>query len=89
MLGDGTWSIVNSSLSKKKTAVGCCFGILSMTVSRRFGLLAYHLVSSSTWLVCVMVDCGELSLNSSLLKGLTHEISSRLSSTVWLGDVAQ
>ena len=68
-------------------------------VSCRFGPLDYYWVPSSTWLAFLMVFCCALSLGSSLfsevlrtsflLRGLTHELSARLASTLWLGDVIQ
>ena len=70
-----------------------------VSVSCRFGLLDYYWVPSGTWLAFLMVYCCVLWLGSSLfsgvlrtsslLRGLTHEFSARLASTLWFGDVIQ
>ena len=72
-----------------------------VSVSCRLGLLDYYWVPSSTWLAFLVVYWCALSLTSSLfsevsrmtlsslLRGLAHEFSARLASTLWLGDVIQ
>ena len=91
-LGDGIEFIADSSLSCEESGRLLMWDFQydsCLSVSCRCGLFDYYWVPSSAWLAFLMVDCCELSLRSSLLEALTHEFSSRLASTLWLGDVIQ
>ena len=102
VLGDGIESISDSSLSCEESGRVLIWYFQYdsyVSISCRFGLLDYYWVPSSTWLAFLMVFCCAFSLGSSLfsevlrtsslLRGLTHEFSARLASTLWLGDVIQ
>ena len=75
VLSDGIESIVGSSLSCEESGMDFQYDSY-LSVSCRFGILAYYWVPSSTWLAFLMVHC-ELSRTSS---------SSWLASTLCLGD---
>ena len=102
VLGDRIKSIVDSSLSCEEFGRVLIWDFQydgHLSVLCRFGLLDYYWVPSSTWLAFLMVCRCALSLGSSLfsevlrtsspLRGLTHEFSARLASTLWLEDVIQ
>ena len=101
-LGDGFESIVHSPLSDEESGRVLIWDFeydSYVSCLCRFGLMDYYWVPTSTWLAFLMVYCCALSLGSSLfsevlrtsspLRGLKHELSARLASALWLGDVIQ